>query len=385
MSAIPGPVESLQRLVSFPSVSSTSNEGVSDLASGWLDDLGFSVERSTYTDPGGVKKVNIVACRQPNAKGVESPPIGLAYFCHTDVVPVPRWSGPGNDPFSGEVVADRVYGRGSCDMKGSLAAMLQAASRVDRSEQRAPLWIVCTADEEVGFQGAKHVVRYSEAYRTIVDRQPLAVIGEPTGLQVVHAHKGIVGFQITSRGRAAHSSTQHGVNANEPMVPMLRTLLELCRRSREDEALQDHRFDPPTLSWNFGVSDGGSAVNVTPEKSVAWVSLRPMPEISGQALIDAAAERAAALGLEFELMEGGGPFFADPESEYIRELCEIANEPARTVCYGTDGGELAELDHRIVIGPGDIAQAHTADEWISVQQLHMGCDLYEQMIRRWCT
>ena len=106
-------------------------------------------------------------------------------------------------------------------MKGSLSAMLSAASSISAADQKKPLWIVCTADEEVGFEGARHVVKHSEAYRGIVDSQPMGIIGEPTGLSVVHAHKGITGLHIVSRGRAAHSSTSDGINANESMVPVL--------------------------------------------------------------------------------------------------------------------------------------------------------------------
>jgi acetylornithine deacetylase len=203
-------------------------------------------------------------------------------------------------------------------------------------------------------------------------------------LSVVHAHKGIYGFKITSHGRAAHSSTAEGINANEAMVPMLQTLLELGQRSRSDSKYLDSRFDPPDLSWNFGFSDGGSAINITPEKSVAWVSLRPMPTIDGADLVEAAAQRARSLGLEFKQLEGGAPVWIEPDAPFIRELCELSDSQAKTVCYGTDGGEFAELENRVVLGPGDIAQAHTTDEWIELDQLQRGIDLYTQAIRRWC-
>jgi acetylornithine deacetylase len=138
------------------------------------------------------------------------------------------------------------------------------------------------------------------------------------------------------------------------------------------------------LSWNFGVSDGATAVNITPDKSVAWVSLRPMPQVGGEDLIELAAQRARSLGLEFELIAGGGPFWVDPEADHVRELCELVGGPPKTVCYGTDGGELTELKHRVVLGPGDVAQAHTTDEWIATDQLRRGTKLYAKAIRRWC-
>ncbi|MFK8112117.1 MAG: M20 family metallopeptidase [Rubripirellula sp.] len=373
----------LKSLIGFPSVSSVSNANVSDFVSEQLARLGFEVERTSYQDRNGVAKVNLVAHR--SAQQSDRRQGGLAYFCHTDVVPAAGWTGPGGDPFAAVLRDDKLYGRGSCDMKGSLTAMLAAASSVPVNDQKSPLWIVCTADEEVGFDGAKHLVKHSQAYRGIVDAQPLAIIGEPTSLSIVHAHKGIYGFRIISRGRAAHSSTTEGINANEAIVPMLQTLLELNQRSREEQQYFDNRFDPPILSWNFGVSDGGSAVNITPEKSVAWVTLRSMPEIDGSDLVAAAISKAQSLGLEFEEFEGGKPFWNDPNADCIRALCELVGaDSPRTVCYGTDGGEFTELDNRVVWGPGDIAQAHTTDEWLALDQLERGIDFYRQAIQRWC-
>jgi acetylornithine deacetylase len=376
-------IDILQKLVGHPSVSSTSNTAVSEAAAEVLAELGFEVEQTTYVDPHGVTKMNLVAQRQPAATG-STEAGGLAYFCHTDVVPADDWTGPGGDPFQGVVQNDRIYGRGSCDMKGSLVAMLSAAARASRQEQRAPLWIVCTADEEVGFLGAKDLVKNSAAYRNIVESQPLAIIGEPTRLSVVHAHKGIVGMRITSQGRAAHSSTTDGINANEAMVPLMQTLLDIRKQTEQSDAYHDHRFDPPVLSWNFGISDGCKAVNITPAKSVAWVSLRPMPGIDGRDLMQVIAERAETLGLQYEVCEGGAPLWIDPDAACIRDLCALAGGHPKTVCYGTDGGEFNELKHRVVCGPGDIAQAHTSDEWLEVEQLSKGIDLYEKALHFWC-
>lgn len=382
-------IESLQRLIEFPSVSSVSNASVSEHVSEQLRGLGFDVEQTEYLDDNGTHKVNLVARRDPPDSDSPKPDAagsgGLAYFCHTDVVPAKGWTGPGGDPFRGMIEGERIYGRGSCDMKGSLAVMMTAAEQVTAQEQTAPLWIVCTADEEVGFGGAKRLVKSSEGYRDIVSAQPLAIIGEPTRLSVVHAHKGIIGFRIVSQGRAAHSSTTSGINANEAMVPMLVELLELGRRSRNETEFQDDRFDPPILSWNFGVSDHCDAVNITPDRSDAWFSLRPMPTVSGEELIRAAESKAAALGLEFVCFEGGDPLWVEPDLPAILSMCELAGGSPKTVCYGTDGGEFSELTQRLVCGPGDIAQAHTTDEWLEFDQINRGIDLYVRAIRKWCT
>ncbi|TWU57001.1 Acetylornithine deacetylase [Rubripirellula tenax] len=373
----------LAELVRFPSVSAISNADVSERVHQWLASMGFAVEVTEYRDEAGVAKVNLVARRDPQSRSASTTG-GLAYFCHTDVVPVADWNGPGGDPFEAVVTDDRIYGRGSCDMKGSLVSMMQAASRISAADQTAPLWIVCTADEEVGFEGATHMVHHSPAYREIVESQPLAIIGEPTGLRVVHAHKGITGFSVTSKGRAAHSSTDEGVNANIAITPIMELLCELAETTRTDPSLADSRFDPPHLSWTFGISDGCTAVNITPGRSVAWCSLRPMPDINGESLIARVESEALRRGLTFRRFKGGHPVWIEPDADCIESMCQIAGGPPMTVCYGTDGGEFDELDQRVIFGPGNIAQAHTTDEWISLDQLHRGTELYAQAIRRWC-
>ena len=386
MSGLPTSTELLSRLIEFPSVSDTSNVAISEAVSEFLSDLGFSIETTKYIDESGTTKANLVAKREPSKHQDSSTETrGLAYFCHTDVVPAVGWTGPGGDPFRARLENDRIFGRGSCDMKGSLVAMLEAANRVSKAEQNNPLWIVCTADEEVGFQGAKHLVKRSDAYRQIVDLQPMGIIGEPTRLGVVHAHKGIVGFEITSTGRAAHSSLALGVNANERMVPVLQKLLEICKRTRTDPRYQDERFDPPVLSWNFGVSDGAKAVNITPAKSRAWVCFRPMPSIDGEDLVEEVRTLATDMELEFKRYPGGHPIWVDPSTPSVRAMCDISGGISTTVCYGTDGGEFNELQKMVVFGPGDIAQAHTTDEYLELEQLRAGADLFEQSIRHWCT
>lgn len=380
-------IERLRQLIAIESVSSSSNAKISDFAANQLRFLDFDVERTEYVDTSGVTKVNLVARRDPPgfADHACEHGGGLAYFCHTDVVPADEWSGPGGDPFRGVVDHDRIYGRGSCDMKGSFVAMLAAAASVKTHDQIKPLWIVCTADEEVGFQGAEHVVKHSPQFREIVKFQPVGIIGEPTQLSVVHAHKGIKGFQITSHGRAAHSSSRDGINATIAMVPMLSTLLELLQLSENESRYYDHRFDPPTLTWNFGVDGHKTAINVTPPRCDAWVTFRTMPDVDGDDLIEVARSRASELGLDFQLYPGGSPVWVDPDTACIRTMCDLTGQTkSQTVCYATDGGQFTELKQLLVCGPGDIAQAHTTDEWISIDQLDRGADIYTKAIRKWC-
>lgn len=384
----------LKDLIGFNSVSHLSNEAITKHVESILQSLGFVTEVSSYLDRRGVAKFNLVAKRASRSTSGSNIDLdsatessGLAYFCHTDVVSADRWRGPGGDPFEVVVEDGRLYGRGACDMKGSLAAMLQAASAVDADEQTGPLWVVCTADEEVGLEGARKLVGSSDAFREIVVADPISIIGEPTKLRVVYMHKGMVGLRIHSQGKAAHSSTSEGTNANVAMVPMLQKLLEIDQRCREDESLHDDRFDPPTLSWNFGVSDHMNAFNIVPDHCTAWVSFRTMPKIDGQALVDEVVSHANDLGLEVESFPGVGPMETQVDEPCLQEMCELAsnwvgpNEPI-VECYATDGCELRELTKRVVCGPGSIAQAHKADEFITLDELHRGAQFYEAAIRR---
>jgi acetylornithine deacetylase len=384
----------LLALLRYDTVSAGENVTITDFLGGILQGLGFELFRDDYVDPAGVTKANLIATRYPLGAAEWSPErladrgpegkCGVAYFAHTDVVPAYAWQGPGG-PFDPMIVGERIYGRGSCDMKGSLVAMIVAASRIRPQEQTAPIRIACAADEEIGFIGAKRLVSHSQEYRRIVQEQPIAIIGEPTRCQVVHAHKGIEAFRISSLGRAAHSSSREGLNANLAMVPMLVELLRLHELTETDPALRDERFDPPTVTWTFGVSDHCTAVNITPGRSDAWVSFRTMPEIDTSDLVAAVASKAEQLGLSFSRKHGGPPLWVAPDHPAVRTLCQIANcQSPRTVCYATDGGEYHELLHRVVWGPGDIAQAHTSDEWLHREQLAQGIDLYHQALVRWC-
>lgn len=375
--------QATEQLIRFASPSHVSNTPVTDWLQQQLEQAGFECERIEGIDRAGVAKSNLVGRRGPR-QGDATAVGGLAYFAHTDVVPAEVWEGPGA-AFEPVVQEDRLYGRGSCDMKGSLAAMLSAARSVDVASQTRPLWIVCTADEEVGFHGAKQVARESRLFRQMVAEQPVGIIGEPTELDVVHAHKGIEGCKLTSRGRAAHSSTRKGLNANHAMVPLLAELLAIYHETEQDPQWHDNRFDPPTVTWTFGVCDFTQAINVTPPLSRAWVSFRTMPEIGGRELLDRVRHKAAELNVEFENLDGGGTLWVAADHPWVRAMCAMADRPAaQTVSYCTDGGYFSELEALVVCGPGSIAQAHTSDEFIELSQLAAGVELYRKVIESRC-
>lgn len=365
-------------LVAFESTSVLSNVPVSDYVQDALTRLGFATERLEYDDANGVRKTNIIGKKGPGAGG-------MAYFGHTDVVPADPWFTADHGPFEPTVQGERLYGRGSCDMKGSVACMLAAAERFSAEQLKRPIYITCTADEEIGYGGAADVARRSELYREMVAGASNGIIGEPTRLEVVYAHKGTYGFRAVSRGRAAHSSTNEGINANLAMIPFLVEMKKIHDDCQSDPAWRNDEFDPPTISWNIGVNDNTRAVNITPPQSVCTVYFRPMPGQAAEALLERARLAAAECGLEFEVQSRAEPLYVEPTSQFVAEVLQIADKPApRTVAYGTDGAMFRDMQKLVVCGPGDIAQAHTFDEFIELDQLQRGTDLYARLIQHWC-
>ena len=371
-----------KQLVAFVSPSHVSNVEVSNFIADRLRILGFDLEMVEYQDDRGVSKLNVVGRKGPNNDNNDQP--GLAYFCHSDVVPAETWTGPG-EAFVATEHEGRLYGRGSCDMKGSAACMMTAVERLQDETLQAPLYFVCNADEEVSYGGAKQLVAKSQIYRDMVQRQTRALIGEPTELSVVNGHKGICKLVIVSHGEAAHSATRAGRNANVEMIPFLQDLKAIYDVTENDTNWQNADFDPPTLSLNIGLNDHNHAINVKSAQSICTVFFRPLPNVDDSPLIERISQAAVQHGLEFTMPSRCDAVWTSVDNSFVRESLEIAAEDtAKTVCYGTDGGELTELENKIVCGPGSIEQAHKSDEWIDLKQLDAGTDLYEKFVRRWC-
>jgi acetylornithine deacetylase len=309
----------------------------------------------------------------------------MAYFGHTDVVPASPWFCNQHGPFEPTIKDGKLFGRGSCDMKGSIACMLAAVERIRVADLRHPIYVTCTADEEIGYGGARSVAQNSALFREMVAGDAKGIIGEPTHLEVVYAHKGTFGFSATSIGKASHSSTREGLNANLAMIPFLVEMKAIHDETLVDPAWQHPEFDPPIISWNIGINDHTHACNITAPQSICTVYFRPMPGQDPQKLLDRARRAAERCGLQFEFRSGAMPLYMDPKSDFIQELLKLAERSRpKTVAYGTDGAMFRDLKKMAVLGPGDIAQAHTWDEWIELDQLARGTALYERLIRHWC-
>jgi acetylornithine deacetylase len=371
-------LEYASQLVEFDSVSRRSNVAVTNHVQNVLQELGFQTERLDYDDAQGVRKSCVVGKKGPGSGG-------LAYFGHTDVVPADPWFTAEHGPFTPTVKGNRLYGRGSCDMKGSIACMLAASAAVEAARLVRPVYVTCTADEEIGYGGAREVAAKSRLYREMVDGMAHGVVGEPTRLEVVYAHKGTYGFTVISHGRAAHSSTNKGLNANLAMIPFLSEMKAIHDELESDPRWHNPEFDPPNVSWNIGINDHTQAINITPPQSICTVYFRPMPGQNPDLLVQRARDCAQRLGLEFRLGSSGKPLYVDPNSSYVREVLALAGrQRPQTVAYGTDGVMFGALANLLVLGPGDIAQAHTHDEWIDLEQLEKGTALYTRLIEHFC-
>ncbi len=365
-------------LIEFDSVSSKTNVPVTERVEQWLRELKFDLERVDYVDAAGVPKANLVA-KLGSGLG------GMAYFCHTDVVPVVNWSIQEHGPFEPRVHDGRLYGRGSTDMKGSLACMLLAVSQIAHAPLREPVYICCTADEEVGMHGAEQVAKRSDLYREMVTGETRAIIGEPSDLSVIYGHKGGGTVRVISRGIAAHSSTSLGVNANWKMIPFLHEMQELYKELETQPQWRNNEFDPPTVSLNIGINDHNPAVNITASQSICTMFFRPMPGMDVTPIFSRIEHAAARNGLELEQVCRTSPFYRDKNSPFVRECLDFSADPIpHTVAYGTDAARFGELVNCVVMGPGKIAQAHTSDEWICLEDLGRGTEAYRRMLEQWC-
>lgn len=304
----------------------------------------------------------------------------LVMETHMDTVSVAEMT---IEPFDPAVGDGLVHGRGSCDAKASLAAMMTALVRI-AADGPPPQDCVLAAvvDEEFGYTGVKRLLQDCGEVAG-------AVIGEPTMLEVVIAHKGAVRWRVTTRGVSAHSSDPgQGVNA---IYQMARVVTALEAYAEQVASGEGHPLvGAPTLS--VGTIRGGTAVNIVPESCEALVDRRLIP---GERIPDVEAGLLeflrAELGDEVDFEVGGllqdPPLETPPDADVVQRLKAAAEavlgEAKLTgAAYGTDASKFSDAGiPAVVCGPGDIAQAHTADEWVAIQQVERAADLYEAFLR----
>lgn len=368
------PVELTKEFVNIRSESRISNAAISDLVEERMRQCGLEIERLEYTDENGERKVSLVG-KKGEGEG------GLAFLSHTDTVPGQEqdW-----DAFRAVVKDNRLFGRGSCDMKGPLAATMVAAAAYDAGRLKQPIFVVATADEETGGNGARQVALESRLFNRA--RPPLGVIAEPTSLTPVYAHKGSSHVVVTARGKAAHTSTELGISANIIIAPFLAEMAVLSKLVKTDERFINRDFNPPTNGFNMVLNDGGAKPNVFAAKTVCHICFRTMPGDQSQTLVDMISEKARNHGLEVTSTQINQPFYVDPASEVMRLASEVTGgRTPETVPYGTDAIQFRDNPIQLVIlGPGSIEQAHTVGEYVEISQLYEAVGVYSRMIERVC-
>jgi len=365
-------VQLTKDLVAIDSVSRNSTVAVAAVLEPVLRDAGFTVEQIEYTDENGERKVSLVGVK---GDGVG----GLGFFSHYDTVPGTNWE---RDPWSPIIENDRLIGLGSCDMKGPLAATVVAAAGIDPSRLKHSIVIAATADEEVGYGGAKAILAHSELLKAA--KPTHGVIAEPTSLIPVYAHKGGTVVTVTANGTAAHTSTDRGISANFLIAPFLAEMAELAKRIKADPSYHRAEFDPPTVGFNMTIDDFGCRTNVTAPQSVARVGFRPMPGDRSDDIVAEVVERARHYGLDVEI--GSNPPFAGSRDTTVVQsaLGATGLTEAMTAPYGTEAVIFQSAMDAVVLGPGSIAQAHTNGEWIALSQLYDAVAVYTRMIEELC-
>jgi acetylornithine deacetylase/succinyl-diaminopimelate desuccinylase-like protein len=339
-------------LVVLDSRSFVSNLPVAERVEGAL--RGFDIERIDYIDAAGVAKRALVAHR--------GGPGGIAFSGHMDTVPDTGWQ---EDPWSARIDAEGVmHGLGTADMKGPVAAAILAAQAVPHS---VPVTLLITTDEETTKQGARLIAQRSELLRTAKPAGILVV--EPTTLIPVRGHRSHIAFTCVATGVQAHSSTGRGHNANWDLIPFLVEMKTVFERLRRDTSLQDPEYDPPFSDFNVIIDNHGAAVNVTVPVATARIKFRYSAKVDPAPVLQAVQAAAARSGVAVTEAREGFPPELPVDHPFVRLCVDTVGTAARTAPYGTDASELQAIAPCVVLGPGDIAVAHTPFEAVRVADL----------------
>lgn len=370
-----------QQLIALPSISATdpawdtSNAPVIHLLAEWFETLGFRCEVNELQQQPG--KYNLLA-RRGSGHG------GLLLSGHTDTVPYDanRWT---LDPFRLTQKDNRWYGLGSIDMKGFFAFVLETLKTLDANQQTQPLMILATADEETTMNGAREVSRFADL------KPDVCVIGEPTNMRPVYAHKGHMSEVIRITGRSGHSSDPGlGINAIELMHDVISSLLKL--QSTFKHNYSNSGFAIPYPSMNFGHIHGGDNANRICACCELHLDIRPLPGLSLDELYghlhhathDIRQRYPGAVTLS-SLHDPIPAFQQSRDSDWVRLAETLSQTKAEAVNYCTEAPFLQALGcDTLVMGPGSIQQAHQPDEYLSTDQIQPTQDILKSLIKRYC-
>lgn len=370
--------ELLAALVAFPTVSSSSNLDLIHFVQRYLAQ--YEVTSTLVPNEDGTK-AGLFATIGPDVPG------GVVLSGHTDVVPAEGqvWS---SDPFELRTQGTRLYGRGTTDMKGFLAVALALVPEIKRAGVARPVHLAFSYDEEVGCLGAPPLIR---ALKAAVAPAEAVIVGEPTKMGVVTAHKGVL--KVTSRvsGKPVHSSVCHtGVSA---VTYAARLAVWLDERMNRAGRAEDERFEPPYTTLHSGIISGGTALNITAAAATLVSDIRSLPSEGSEPHVAALREEIARLtaqmrsvdpacGIEIDIGIEVPPCREETDGAAERLARRLTGDNAmRVVAYGTEAGQFQDEGFSTVVcGPGDMEQGHIADEFIDVSQLRAAEDFGRRLI-----
>ncbi len=372
--------ELLARLVGFDSVSRNSNVPIADFICEYVDRPGVSISRPQGPEPG---KVNVIITAGPQGAGG-----GLTLSGHLDVVPADE-EGWRSDPFALTDSDATWVGRGTSDMKGSIALFLNILAALNPARLRNPLALLLTCDEEVGTLGSQHFTRTWPAGQAL-PRQ--VVVGEPTSLRAVRMHKGHLSMRVSSRGKAAHSGSPHlGINAIETGARVVAALVRLgaiLQQKRCDTSAFFPAVPYPVLCVSR--IRGGEAVNVVPDECVIDLGVRLLPGMNTQAAIewvrDAAIKSDPQGRIAVEVVNNSPALLTGEKVPIHEALCGLLDQSRSFgVTFASDAGPLAEAGYECVLfGPGSIESAHRANEFLPIAEFARARTILQQLTDRFC-
>lgn len=378
----------LTTLVQTPSVSCTnahydrSNMEVINHLANWLDGLGFATQVQEVPETPG--KANLIASAGPRCSDDPADPAsGLVLAGHTDTVPCneSQWQ---HEPFALTNSDNRFYGLGSCDMKGFFPVALQALAKTDLQSLTAPVTVVATSDEESSMAGA----RYLQASRAVQARA--CVVGEPTSLQPIYGHKGVIFMSIKLRGASGHSSNPAlGTNALDAMHRVMGELMAFRQELADKWQNPGFAVQVPTL--NLGCMSAGDNPNRICDHAELQIDLRLLPGMNGADIVAQLQQRltrvAEQQGTPLTLAEfNNAPALeTHSNSDLVRYLESASGRQAGTVAYGTEGPFFDALGmDTVVFGPGSIDQAHQPNEYLAHDQIKPAIETLAGLINHYC-
>ena len=371
----------LAQLIAFDTTSAKSNLALIDFVEGYLDKHGVASQR-VYDESQG--KANLYATIGPQDIG------GVMLSGHTDVVPVTGqdWS---SDPFALRSEGGKLYGRGSCDMKGFIASALAAVPALQAAQLHTPVHLAFSYDEEVGCLGVRRLV---DMMQDLPHKPAMAIIGEPTSMTPMIGHKGKRALRVTVEGHSCHSAYPvEGVNAIEYAAELI-TQIRREQKTFSEHGPFDSDYRVPYTTLHVGVMNGGSALNIVPQRCVFDFEIRHLPEVDPEQVIARLQQFAEQellpqmkveghpAAIHFEPLSGYPGLLTPPDAEIVQFVADLlqGNAAPNKVSFGTEAGVFSERlgIPAVVCGPGSILQAHKPDEYVSEEQLAR-CD---QMLAR---